>query len=73
MLGVHLTRHKHLSKDIFGDIATALEFNDQSVKQVVSNIHELKDQLPEAMQKCLAFFTGCDRTRQGYDGLIAAQ
>ena len=58
---------------IFDDVAAALEFDDQSVKQVVSNIQELKDKLPEAMQKCLAFFTGCDRTLQGYEGLIAAQ
>ncbi|QNT25243.1 type I restriction endonuclease subunit R [Ralstonia solanacearum] len=58
---------------IFDDVAAALEFDDQSVKQVVSNIQELKDKLPEAMQKCLAFFTGCDRNLQGYEGLIAAQ
>ncbi|MBH2018496.1 MAG: HsdR family type I site-specific deoxyribonuclease [Burkholderiales bacterium] len=58
---------------IFDDVAAALEFDDQSVRQVVSNIQELKDKLPEAMQKCLAFFTGCDRTQQGYEGLIAAQ
>ena len=58
---------------IFDDVAAALEFDDQSVKQVVSNIQELKDKLPEAMQKCLAFFQGCDRTLQGYEGLIAAQ
>jgi type I restriction enzyme R subunit len=58
---------------IFDDVAAALEFDDQSVKQVISNIQELKDKLPEAMQKCLAFFTGCDRTLQGYEGLIAAQ
>lgn len=58
---------------IFDDVAAALEFDDQSVKQVVSNIQELKDKLPEAMQKCLAFFAGCDRTLPGYEGLIAAQ
>ena len=58
---------------IFDDVAAALEFDDQSVKQVVSNIQELKDKLPEAMQKCLAFFAGCDRSLQGYEGLIAAQ
>ncbi|MBT1536029.1 HsdR family type I site-specific deoxyribonuclease [Ralstonia solanacearum] len=58
---------------IFDDVAAALEFDDQSVKQVVSNIQELKDRLPEAIQKCLAFFQGCDRTLQGYEGLIAAQ
>lgn len=58
---------------IFDDVAAALEFDDKSVKQVVSNIEELKDKLPEAMQKCLAFFAGCDRTVQGYEGLIVAQ
>lgn len=58
---------------IFDDVAAALEFDDQSVKQVVSNIQELKDKLPEAMQKCLAFFAGCDRSVPGYEGLIAAQ
>lgn len=58
---------------IFDDVAAALEFDDKSVKQVVSNIQELKDKLPEAMQKCLAFFAGCDRSLQGYEGLIAAQ
>ncbi|MDD4965990.1 HsdR family type I site-specific deoxyribonuclease [Halothiobacillus sp.] len=58
---------------IFDDVAAALEFDDQSVKQVVSNIQELKDKLPEAMQKCLAFFPGIDRNQQGYEGLMAAQ
>lgn len=58
---------------IFDDVAAALEFDDQSVKHVVSNIQELKDKLPEAMQKCLAFFTGVDRSQAGYEGLIAAQ
>ncbi len=58
---------------IFDDVAAALEFDDQSVRQVISNIQELKDKLPEAMQKCLAFFPGIDRAQQGYEGLIAAQ
>lgn len=58
---------------IFDDVAAALEFDDQSVKQVVSNIQELKDKLPEGMQKCLAFFPGVDRDLQGYEGLMAAQ
>lgn len=58
---------------IFDDVASALEFDDQSVKQVVSNIQELKDKLPETFQKCLAFFPGIDRDQQGYEGLMAAQ
>lgn len=54
-------------------MAAALEFDDKGIKQVVSNIQELKDKLPESIQKCLAFFAGCDRSLQGYEGLIAAQ
>ena len=58
---------------IFDDVAKALEFDDKSMTAVVSNIQELKDRLPEAMQKCLSFFAGVDRTVEGYEGLIAAQ
>lgn len=58
---------------IFDDVAKALEFDDKSVTAVVSNIQELRGGLPDAMQKCLAFFAGVDRTIEGYDGLIAAQ
>ncbi len=58
---------------IFDDVAKALEFDDKSILSVVSNIQELMDRLPEAMQKCLAFFAGVDRTVEGYEGLIAAQ
>lgn len=58
---------------IFDDVAKALEFDDKSVATVVSNIQELKDKLPEAMQKCLEFFPGVDRAVDGYEGLIAAQ
>jgi type I restriction enzyme R subunit len=58
---------------IFDDVAKALEFDDKSMTAVVSNIQELKDRLPEAMQKCLAFFAGVDRAVEGYEGLIAAQ
>lgn len=58
---------------IFDDVAKALEFDDKAITQVVSNIEGLKQRLPEAMQKCLGFFSGVDRTVPGYEGLIAAQ
>ncbi len=58
---------------IFDDVAQALQFDDSSVRKAVSNIAELVAALPTAMQKCLAYFAGCDRTLQGYEGLIAAQ
>lgn len=58
---------------IFDDVSAALDFDEQSVKLVVSNIQELKNKLLEALQRCLAFFPGIDRSQQGYEGLIAAQ
>jgi len=58
---------------IFDDVAKALNFDEQSVKDVISNIDDLKDQVPEAMHTCLEYFPNVDRTIAGYDGLIAAQ
>jgi len=58
---------------IFDDVALALQFDEQGVRKAVSNIAELVGRLPGAMQKCLAYFAGCDRSLQGYEGLIAAQ
>ncbi|MBW4528518.1 MAG: HsdR family type I site-specific deoxyribonuclease [Phormidium tanganyikae FI6-MK23] len=57
----------------FDDVAKALEFDEKGFQQVVSNITKLKDELPGAIQKCLAYFMGCDRTLSGFEGLIAAQ
>ena len=58
---------------VFDDVAKALEFDEKGFRTVVSNIAALKEQVPEAMQKCLAFFPGVDRTITGYEGLMAAQ
>jgi type I restriction enzyme, R subunit len=43
------------------------------ITRVVTNIAELVSKLPGAMQTCLAYFPGVDRTVGGYEGLIAAQ
>ena len=58
---------------VFDDVAQALEFDEEGITQVVSNIEELKVKLAEAMQKCLEYFPGVDRSVGGYEGLIAAQ
>ena len=58
---------------VFDDVAQALQFDEEGVRKAVSNIIELTKALPGAMQKCLAYFAGCDRTLEGYEGLIAAQ
>jgi type I restriction enzyme, R subunit len=58
---------------IFDDVARALDFDEEAVQQVVTNIDELRKELPAQMQKCLAFFAGLDRTVGGYEGLMEAQ
>lgn len=58
---------------VFDDVAQAIQFDEEGITRVVKNISELKTQLPGAVQKCLAFFPGVDRTLTGYEGLIAAQ
>jgi type I restriction enzyme R subunit len=58
---------------LFDDVAQALDFDEQAVQQVVSNIDELRQALPLQVQKCLVCFAGVDRTVGGYEGLTAAQ
>jgi type I restriction enzyme R subunit len=43
------------------------------VQKALSNIAELINALPSALQKCLAYFAGVDRGLTGYEGFIAAQ
>lgn len=58
---------------VFDDVAKAIQFDEEGITRVVANINELVGKLPEAAQKCLAYFPSVDRTVTGYAGLIAAQ
>ena len=58
---------------VFDDAAKALEFDEESVQQVISNLSELRAKLPKAMADTLAHFVGVDRTIEGFEGLEAAQ
>lgn len=58
---------------IFDDVAKSLEFDEEGFRRVVSDIVNLKTKFPAAMQNCLAYFAGVDKTLDGYEGLIAAQ
>jgi type I restriction enzyme R subunit len=58
---------------IFDDVANALDFDEKAVQGVITNLDELKKQLPTQVTTCLAFFPGVDRTIGGYEGLISAQ
>jgi hypothetical protein len=55
---------------VFDDVDKSLEFDEDDFAKVVSGIQELAKELPGAVQKCLAYFHGCDRTLSGYEGLI---
>ena len=58
---------------IFDNVAKALDFDERSMKKVISNIEEVKKQIPALLRKCLSYFMGVDRTVDGWEGLMAAQ
>ena len=58
---------------VFDDAAKALEFDEESVQQVITNLSELREKLPQAMHDALAHFVGVDRALEGFEGLEAAQ
>ncbi len=58
---------------VFDDAAKALQFDEESVKKVITNLSELRSKLPAAMRATLAHFEGVDRTIGGFEGLEAAQ
>ena len=58
---------------IFDNVAKALDFDEASMKKVITNIEEVKKQVPALLRKCLSYFMGVDRTVVGWEGLLAAQ
>ncbi len=58
---------------IFDDVAKALDFDEQSIQKVITNIEEVKKRFPALIHKCLEYFIGVDRTVEGWEGLMAAQ
>ena len=58
---------------IFDDVAKALSFDADAVEKIITNIESVKDKVPELVAKCVGFFPGVDRTRDDWEGLVAAQ
>ena len=58
---------------IFDNVAKALDFDEAGMRKVITNIEEVKKQLPALMRKCLSYFMGVDRNIDGWEGLMAAQ
>lgn len=57
---------------LFDETANALKFDEVDVSRMVESIEKVKDQLPDAMGKCLAFFEGVDRTLDEQQSHVAA-
>ena len=58
---------------VFDDAAKALQFDEESIKTVISNMSELRETLPKVMTDTLLHFAGVNRTIDGFEGLEAAQ
>lgn len=53
---------------VFDNAAKALEFDEASVKQIISNLSELRSQLPLAVKDALGHFENVDRNIIGFEG-----
>lgn len=58
---------------IFDKFARALNFDEESMRNVIKNIDDVKKQIPTLIANCLAYFPGVDRTNDTWEGLAAAQ
>ncbi len=58
---------------VFDNVARSLAFDEETVKNVVKNLQEVKTMIPEFIRECIDFFPGVDRTIGGWEGLQAAQ
>ena len=58
---------------VFDDVAKALDFDEDGMHRVVEDLHDFESKLPGAVEVCLNYFEGVDRSIGGYEGLIAAQ
>ena len=57
---------------LFDETANALKFDEVDVGRMVESINKVKDQLPDAMSKCLDFFEGVDRSLNAQQSHVAA-
>ncbi len=58
---------------VFDEAAKALEFDEVNVKQIITNLSDMRGQLPQAVNDALNHFAGVDRNQHGFEGLEAAQ
>ena len=57
---------------VFDDVARSLNFDQEGLDTIVSNIKQLAQDFPDKINKCLKYFP-IDREKSGYEGLVEAQ
>ena len=58
---------------VFDNVARALEFDEATIRHVITNIGTLKEKLKQAIAMCLEHFPNVDQGVEGYEGLLLAQ
>ncbi len=58
---------------VFDNAAKALEFDEKSVQNIITNLSQLRDALPQAVEDALSHFKGVDKSIEGFEGLEKAQ
>lgn len=58
---------------IFDNVAKALDFDENDMRRIITNINDVKIYLPAVLKKCLSYFMGVDRTVGDWEGLMTAQ
>lgn len=59
---------------LFDSVARSLNFDEKDVEKVITNLDEVKKELPKLVDKCLYYFIDLsDRSKTDWEGLVEAQ
>ena len=58
---------------IFDNVANALNFDEEGMKKVITNIDEVKKKLPHLVNDCMDYFVGINRDQDDWEVLLEAQ
>lgn len=58
---------------IFDNVANALNFDEEGMKKVITNIEEVKKELPRLVHDCTDFFVSVNREQDDWEMLLEAQ
>ena len=58
---------------IFDNVANALNFDEEGMKKVITNIEEVKKELPRLVGDCMDYFVGINTEQDDWEVLLEAQ